>query len=93
MHISGKKFGLSRQKVYIFSKTKKGMVVAKSERLYFRVEPEQRTAFQRAAELSGLPLSIWGSRQRLRFAAVNELEATGEKVPFIAPVPLRDPDQ
>ncbi len=66
--------------------------MAKSERLYLRLEPEEREAFQQAADLTGLPLSTW-VRLRLRLAATNELEAAGERVPFIAPIPLGGLDE
>lgn len=64
----------------------------KTERFFFRLDPGEKEAFQQAAELSGLTLSTW-VRQRLRLAAVHELEAAGKQIPFIAPVPLGGPNE
>lgn len=56
----------------------------KTESVLIRLEPEEKKAFQRAAELTGLSLSMW-IRERLRKAARIELEDAGEKIPFIKP--------
>ena len=47
-----------------------------------RMQPEEKTTFQEAAELAGIPLSAW-IRERLRKAARIELEDAGRKVAFI----------
>ncbi len=39
--------------------------------------------FLEAAWLAGLPLSAW-TRERLRLAAIRELESDGQKIPFAA---------
>ena len=44
-------------------------------------EPEKR-GFKLAANLSGLSLSSW-ARERLRSAAIRDLENAGKKVPFL----------
>ena len=44
-----------------------------------------------AAKIAGIPLSSW-VRERLRLAAIHELEAAGKRIPFIAPIPLGGPD-
>jgi uncharacterized protein (DUF1778 family) len=54
----------------------------KTESLEFRLGMDEKEAFQRAAEIAGLPLASW-IRQHLRKAARAELEELGEKVPFI----------
>jgi uncharacterized protein (DUF1778 family) len=56
--------------------------MAKSEAILIRLEPEEKEAFKQAAELAGAPLSTW-IRERLRRAAVRELEEASLSVPFI----------
>lgn len=53
----------------------------KTESIEFRLGVDEKQAFQRAAEISGVPLAAW-IRQQLRKAARLELEQMGEKVPF-----------
>jgi uncharacterized protein (DUF1778 family) len=55
---------------------------SKSDRLEFRLDEEEREAFQDAARLAGIPLSNW-IRERLRRAASDELEAAGMKAAFL----------
>ena len=52
-----------------------------------RLFPEEREAFEMAAHLAGISLSAW-VRERLRTAAVRELEGTGRKAPFVAQIPI-----
>lgn len=54
----------------------------KSESMEIRVRSEEKEAFKRAAELSGVSLSAW-ARERLRLAAIRELEGVGLQVPFV----------
>jgi uncharacterized protein (DUF1778 family) len=54
----------------------------KTESLEFRLGSDEKEAFQRAAEIAGLPLSSW-IRTNLRKAARETLEQIGEQVPFI----------
>lgn len=58
--------------------------MAKSETIRIRLDKDEKKAFQRATELSGLTLSTW-IREKLRRAARIELEDAGEKIPFIRP--------
>lgn len=60
----------------------------KSETLKLRVSPEEKKGFQDAARLAGIPVSSW-IRERLRLAAIRELEGAGYPVPFIQRVPLK----
>ena len=53
----------------------------KSESLKLRIGPEEKQAFQEAAELAGVALSVW-IRERLRKVARKELEAAGHKIAF-----------
>ena len=53
-----------------------------------RLTEDEKDGFLQCAELAGISLSSW-IRERLRLAAIRELEAAGRKVPFVKPVPLR----
>ena len=55
--------------------------MAKSEIVRLRLSVDEKRAFERAAELSGLTVSAW-IRERLRRAARIEMEEMGERVPF-----------
>lgn len=65
----------------------------KSETVQIRLSASEKRAFVHAAELAGLPVSAW-VRERLRLAAIRELEAAGVPVPFVRPfvVALEDLD-
>ncbi|MBL7810994.1 MAG: hypothetical protein JNL57_02125 [Bacteroidetes bacterium] len=56
----------------------------KNENLIFRVTPEEKKDFERAAEISGLSLSAW-IRLKLRAIAAKELKDMGEDVEFLKP--------
>jgi uncharacterized protein (DUF1778 family) len=58
----------------------------KSLTIQIRLTPEEKAGFVKAAELSGISLSNW-VRERLRLAAVRELEGAGVRVPFVPPLP------
>jgi hypothetical protein len=60
----------------------------KTDTLQIRLQPMEKEAFEIAAELSGIALSAW-VRERLRAAAIRELEGAGKSVPFIEQIPLR----
>ena len=62
-----------------------GMV--KQQMLQIRLTDEEKEGFQQAAELAGVPLSSW-VRERLRLAAIRDLESAGQKIPFVSPVHL-----
>lgn len=55
--------------------------MAKSESIKLRLEPEEKEAFQQAAEIAGIALSAW-IRERLRRSARVELQDVGRKIPF-----------
>ena len=63
----------------------------KDKTLEIRVTESEREAFFTASELAGIGLSTW-VRERLRLAAIRELEAAGRRVAFVAPVPMGNPD-
>ncbi len=49
--------------------------------LMIRVDSKEKKAFKDAAELSGAPLSVW-VRERLRQAAIKELDSIGHPIAF-----------
>jgi len=53
-----------------------------SDLMQLRLKPEEKDAFQQAADLAGIGLSSW-VRERLRWAATRELENAGRSIPFI----------
>jgi hypothetical protein len=55
-----------------------------------RLTEAEKAGLADAAELAGIPLSSW-VRERLRLAAIRELEGAGRRVPFVAPVPMGAP--
>ncbi len=60
----------------------------KTELTQLRMTSDEKRSFQEAARLSGISLSAW-MRERLRLAAIRELESAGVQVPFVAHVPLK----
>jgi uncharacterized protein (DUF1778 family) len=63
----------------------------KTEDIELRVNPAEKQAFKEAAGLAGISLSSW-VRERLRLAAIRELENAGLSVPFVPRVRLRMAD-
>jgi hypothetical protein len=53
-----------------------------------RVTDLEKQGFERAAELAGIGLSAW-ARERLRGAAIRELQEAGEKIVFVKPASIR----
>lgn len=49
-----------------------------------RIAESEKAAFVRAAEIAGLPVSAW-VRERLRTAALRELDNVGERAAFVSP--------
>lgn len=54
-----------------------------------RVSALEKEGFEKAAEISGIGLSAW-ARQRLRTAAIRELQEAGEQIVFLNPIKLVD---
>ena len=63
----------------------KGM--GKQKVLQIRLTDLEKQAFMESADLAGIPLSSW-VRERLRLAAIRELENAGQKIPFVKPIHL-----
>lgn len=61
--------------------------MAKEQVLQIRLTEAEKHGFQLAANLAGIPMSSW-VRERLRLAAIRDLESAGQKIPFIEPVRL-----
>jgi uncharacterized protein (DUF1778 family) len=68
---------LLKLEVYTMSKDR-----ARQERLGIRLDPEEKKAFEEAAEIAGVPVSAW-VRERLRRVARRELEEANRAVPFL----------
>lgn len=61
--------------------------MAKEQTLQIRLTVAEKRGFQASADIAGIPLSSW-ARERLRQAAIRDLESTGQRPPFIDPMPL-----
>jgi len=61
--------------------------MSKTENLQIRLTEAEKEGFAEAAELAGIPLSSW-VRERLRLAAIRDLESAGRRVPFVRDFPL-----
>lgn len=57
--------------------------------MQIRLTDAEKRGFQDAADIAGIPLSSW-VRERLRLAAIRDLESAGRQIPFIAPLPLAE---
>ena len=55
---------------------------AKSESILLRLDPAEKAGFTEAANVAGLPLTVW-MRERMRRIAAEELRASGKAVPFL----------
>lgn len=56
----------------------------KDNQVLIKLSEEEKKAFKRASELSGVGFSAW-ARQKLRTAAIKELNEAGEEVEFLKP--------
>lgn len=54
----------------------------KSESMEVRLTADEKLAFREAAEIAGIPLSAW-VRERLRRAAIRELEEASRPIAFL----------
>ncbi len=60
----------------------------KEQVLQIRLTEAEKEGFEAAADLAGIPLSSW-VRERLRLAAIRDLESAGQQIPFVKPIRLR----
>lgn len=65
------------------------MSMAKSESILIRLTADEKLGFEQASSLAGLTTSAW-VRERLRLAAIRDLETAGMKAPFIKPLGTND---
>lgn len=65
---------------------------AKSQNLQIRLTEQEKVGFSEAAELAGIPVSSW-VRERLRLAAIRELESAGRPIPFVRQFKLGKADE
>jgi hypothetical protein len=63
------------------------LAMPKAQVLQIRLTDEEKQGFSAAAHLAGIPLSSW-VRERLRLAAIRDLESAGQKIPFVRPIHL-----
>jgi hypothetical protein len=56
--------------------------VKKDNQVLIKLSEDEKKAFKKASELSGVGFSAW-ARQRLRTAAIKELTDAGEEVEFL----------
>lgn len=61
---------------------RKGSADKKSASLLLRLSPGEREGFGEAADVAGVPLTVW-IRERLRRVATRELERAGRPVAFL----------
>ena len=54
----------------------------KTDTIQIRLQPNEKEAFEKSAQLAGLALSAW-VRERLRRAAIRELGESGQQIPFL----------
>jgi len=57
----------------------------KSKSILLRLEPSEKQGFSDAATIAGIPLTVW-MRERLRRAAIRELEEAGREIAFLTPL-------
>jgi hypothetical protein len=63
----------------------KAQDTGKTVTIQIRLTQLEKIGFLEAAKIAGIPLSSW-VRERLRLAAIRELEAADKRVPFIKPI-------
>jgi predicted HicB family RNase H-like nuclease len=66
---------------------KKSETAKQSDALLLRLRPSEKESFQLCADLAGISLSSW-LRERLRLAAIRELEGAGRRIPFVESIPM-----
>ncbi|MFL5741388.1 MAG: hypothetical protein ACJ75B_14285 [Flavisolibacter sp.] len=57
----------------------------KDSQVLIKLSAAEKESFKRAAELSGIGFSAW-ARQKLRSAAIKELEDVGEPIAFLTTI-------
>jgi len=60
-----------------------------------RLTESEKASFQICADIAGVSVSSW-LRERLRLAAICDLERAGRPIPFLEPIPMggfNEPDK
>ena len=65
--------------------------MARTMSIQVRLSSDEKDGFTEAADLAGISLSAW-IRERLRLAAIRELEAAGRRPAFVKPIRLEKRD-
>ena len=65
--------------------------MSKEQVLQIRLTEAEKRGFHAAANVAGIPLSSW-VRERLRLAAIRDLESAGQKIPFVEAIHMGDSD-
>lgn len=60
----------------------------KDTQILIKLSESEREGFKKAAEIAGIGLSAW-ARQKLRSAAIKDLQEVGEKIPFLEPIKIK----
>jgi len=60
----------------------KGSGQTKSESLLLRLDPSEKQGFTDAAQLAGVPVTVW-IRERLRQVAAKELQSAQRPIAFL----------
>jgi hypothetical protein len=61
----------------------------KDVQVLIRISELEKKGFQRASEISGISFSAW-ARQKLRTAAIKELQNAGEDIVFLTPITINE---
>jgi hypothetical protein len=64
------------------------LIMKKDSQFLIRLSPLEKEGFERAAQIAGIGLSTW-ARERLRSAAIKELQNNGEKIIFLEAISLK----
>ena len=82
---------ISRETLQMYGILRYTLLMAKKQVLQIRLSASEKDGFQLAADLAGISLSSW-VREKLRLAAIRDLESLGRPVPFIESIPFRSSD-
>jgi len=61
----------------------------KDTQILIKVSEPEKEGFKKAAEIAGIGLSAW-ARQKLRSAAIKDLQEVGEQIPFLEQIKIND---
>ena len=61
----------------------------KDTQILIKVSETEKEGFKKASEIAGIGLSAW-ARQKLRSAAIKDLQEVGEKIPFLEQIKIDD---